>query len=145
MFEPLLMTHWSLTLLMTGIIWFVQIVHYPLFRTIPPASFVRYEREHVRRTGWIVAPTMLLELLTGCLLVLFWWQRPETSRLVAAMGLLGIIWLSTFLIQVPLHGRLSRAFDQEAVDRLARSNWIRTSAWSLRVLILLPTVLEQLT
>lgn len=38
MFEPLLMTHWSLTLLMTGIIWFVQIVHYPLFRTIPPAS-----------------------------------------------------------------------------------------------------------
>ena len=51
------------------------------------------------------------------------------------MGLLAVIWLSTALIQVPLHQRLGGGFDAEVHSRLVTSNWIRTVAWTLRGLL----------
>ena len=59
------------TAMMTGIIWFVQIVHYPLFTQIPKEGFTRYEQSHTVRTGWVVAPLMLLELGSALLLLIY--------------------------------------------------------------------------
>ncbi len=133
------------TAMMTGIIWFVQIVHYPLFTKIPKEGFTRYEQAHTVRTGWVVAPLMLLELGTALLLLFY---RPEglakplsTSPIyLAALGCLILIWLSTFLVQVPLHGVLEKQSDHRAMLLLDRTNWIRTILWSLRLglLSLLP-------
>jgi hypothetical protein len=50
----------------------------------------------------------------------------------AGLGLLLIIWASTFLLQVPMHRKLGVGFDAEAWRFLVRSNWVRTLAWSLR-------------
>lgn len=134
------------TSMMTGIIWFVQVVHYPLFTKIPAAGFTGYERAHTVRTGWVVAPLMLLELGTAIyLLIPLGPARPDglptiaTSPLyLAALGCLILIWLSTFLIQVPLHGILEKAPDQGAMRWLDRTNWIRTILWTLRLGLLLP-------
>ena len=60
-----LLAHVAATAAMTGLIWFVQLVHYPLFARVGVADFTAYEREHVRRTGLLVAPLMLLEALTA--------------------------------------------------------------------------------
>jgi hypothetical protein len=46
--------------------------------------------------------------------------------------LVAVIWLSTALLQVPAHGRLSAGFDAETGGFLVATNWIRTIAWSLR-------------
>jgi hypothetical protein len=51
---------------------------------------------------------------------------------VAGAVLLAAIWLSTFAMQVPLHGQLAQGFDEAAHTALVRSNWIRTIGWSLR-------------
>ena len=127
------------TAMMTGIIWFVQIVHYPLFTKIPKEGFTRYEQAHTVRTGWVVAPLMVLELGTA-LLLLFYRPLSTSPIYLAALGCLILIWLSTFLVQVPLHGVLEKQSDHRAMLILDRTNWIRTILWSLRLglLALLP-------
>ena len=129
------------TAMMTGIIWFVQIVHYPLFTKIPKEGFTRYEQAHTVRTGWVVAPLMVLELGTA-LLLLFYRPLSTSPIYLAALGCLILIWLSTFLVQVPLHGVLEKQSDHRAMLLLDRTNWIRTILWSLRLglLALLPAV-----
>jgi hypothetical protein len=125
------------TLFMAGVIWFVQLVHYPLFARVDRAGFADYEIEHARRTGWVVAPVMLLELGTGALLLAV---RPAGLPLgvaVAGFTLLGVIFLSTFLLQVPLHRSLSGGFLEITHRRLVRTNWLRTAAWTVRAGLLL--------
>ena len=128
----LLLVHLATTLAMVGLIWFVQIVHYPLFGLVGWDCFANYERSHQRRTTSIVAPLMLTEATTAILLVLF---RPAgTSAAVALFGvlLIGVVWASTFFWQVPAHQRLLETFDASTHQRLVRSNWVRTIAWTAR-------------
>jgi hypothetical protein len=130
--ESLLGMHAVSTLLMTGLIWTVQVVHYPLFARVGEAAFRDYEREHMRRITWLVAPLMILEAGSAAVLVLVLdapWQR---GLAIAGLALLLVIWASTAFLQVPCHTRLSRAFDSVTVRRLVGTNWIRTAAWSLR-------------
>ncbi len=129
----LLLAHAAATLGMTGLIWFVQIVHYPLFAAIAPEGFAAYERANVRRTSLVVVPLMLVEALAAATLALV---DPEPLT-VAGVVLLGVVWASTLFLQAPQHGRLERGFDATAHARLVRSNWIRTLAWSGRAAIAL--------
>ena len=121
------------TAMMTGIIWFVQIVHYPLFGKIPPEGFVAYERSHTVRTGWVVAPLMLLELATAVWLLVAGVPPAGEYAYLAAFGSLLLIWASTFLIQVPLHGILEHRHDHRAVQLLSLTNWIRSLLWTIRL------------
>jgi len=124
----LLAAHVVVTLFMTGLIWFVQVVHYPLFALVGKADFAAYERLHARRTGWVVGGPMLLELALALALA---WSHGGAAAW-CGLGLLGIVWLSTGTLQVPMHRRLEHGFDQVFHRRLVRSNWVRTIAWSLR-------------
>lgn len=132
----LLLVHVAATLVMTGLIWFVQIVHYPLFAAVPAGAFPGYEARHSRRTTWVVAPPMLAEAATATLLVLL---RPEALT-IAGLVLVGVIWASTALIQVPCHARLERGFDARVHRRLVTTNWLRTAAWTSRAVIALALV-----
>ena len=124
--------HAGATLFMTGVIWFVQVVHYPLFARTGAAGFADYERDHARRTGWVVGPAMMLELLLALALA----ARGGMAAW-AGLALLAVIWLSTALVQVPLHRRLQGGFDAAAHRRLVRTNWLRTAAWTLRAALAL--------
>lgn len=129
--------HLAATLFMTGLIWFVQIVHYPLLDRIDPPGIPRYEQAHTRRTRWLVGPPMFIEIVTGLLLVGF---RPlGVSDLAVSAGilLLLVIGVSTQFLQIPCHEELSRRFDPTVYRRLVRTNWIRTIAWSLRSLLVM--------
>ena len=134
----LLLIQFAATAMMTGIIWFVQVVHYPLFTKIPEEGFVRYEQAHTVRTGWVVAPLMLLELGTAVAPLLSWGAgggSPLSSSplYMAALGCLILIWISTFLLQVPLHAILEKRHDHRAMLLLSSTNWIRTILWSVRL------------
>lgn len=128
---------------LTGLIWTVQLVHYPLFERVGRFSFERYHREHVRRMGWIAAPVMLLELFSAAGL---YWQTPagvSEGFVELSLYLLAIIWVSTFAVQVPFHARLERGFTETYHRALVGTNWVRTAAWSARSLLLL-TMFAQL-
>jgi hypothetical protein len=126
------LTNLASTLLMAGVIWIVQVVHYPLFARVGASGFAAYEAEHASRITYVVGPLMVVELATSVLLL---WARP--ARMPVAAVLLGIalvatVWVSTFLVQVPLHATLSRGFDGKAHATLVVTNWVRTAAWTAR-------------
>lgn len=131
------LVHLAATLFMTGLIWFVQIVHYPLFAAVGGSAFSGYQQKHVRRTGWVVGPPMLVEAATATALLVQPAAALPFSWAGANAALLGVIWLSTWLGQVPQHDRLLSGFLAEPHRKLVFGNWIRTFAWSVRSLLLI--------
>jgi len=132
--------HVATTFYMVGLIWFVQRVHYPLLAGVGLQDFPAYERSHVSRTCPVVGPPMLIEAATALALVAV--PAPSIPQVLPwlGVGLLAIVWLSTALLQVPRHRELSAGFDAFAHRRLVVTNWIRTTAWSLRGLLVLAMV-----
>jgi hypothetical protein len=92
--------------------------------------------DHQKRISRVVGPSMVAGAVTALILL---FDRPATmsglSAWVAA-GLLGVALLSTVLIRVPLHIRLAEHHDADAVRRLIVSNWVRTTAWTARGVVL---------
>ena len=120
---------------LTGLIWIVQVVHYPLFASVGREGFGSYESAHARLITLVVGPAMLAELAAALVLA---FVRPSAVPAWAAwtgLGLVAAIWLSTFLVQVPLHGTLAGGFDAEAHARLVATNWFRTAAWTARAVL----------
>ena len=137
----LVVVHVAATLLMTGVIWMVQVVHYPLFAKVGASTFALYQADHMRLITYVVFPLMMLELVTALLLV---WVQPfgiPVWQWYTGLALLAIIWLSTAFLQVPLHNILTLGFEAEAHRRLVTTNWVRTVAWSTRSLLMLDIVL----
>lgn len=125
------------TLYMTGLIWFVQVVHYPLFRGVGETEFTAYAQSHVRLTGWVVGPMMLVEAATTVALLVY---RPAAigfGSAAAGAVILAIIWASTAFWQVPRHQRLGGGFDPSAHTSLVVTNWLRTIGWSARAVLVL--------
>jgi len=126
--------HACATLCLTGLIWFVQVNHYPLFKNVAEANadaWTGYEEAHQARTTVIVTPLMFAELGTAG-----WFAFTRTGPLtIAGTALIAIIWLQTFAIAVPIHAALGRAFDSKLHARLVWTNWIRTVGWSARGVI----------
>lgn len=124
----LLVVHAAATWAMTGLIWFVQVVHYPLFSAVGADSFSRYHGAHTARTTLVVAPVMLVEALSALWIAS---DRPGPAAW-AGLALLGVVWLATFGLSVPRHDVLSGGFDASAAQGLVATNWVRTAAWTAR-------------
>ncbi|WP_372370061.1 hypothetical protein [Candidatus Uabimicrobium sp. HlEnr_7] len=129
------MAEFVCTFYMLGLIWFVQIVHYPLLSKVGKSDFAVYEKAHVDLTAYAVIAVMLIEL--GCAFLLFW-QKPQWLPLWSlwlGCGMLGLIWLSTFFLQVPQHNILLNGYNAQAQKYLTMTNWLRTFGWSVRAAI----------
>ena len=117
---------------MVGVIWFVQVVHYPLLAVVPAESAASVAVEHQRRTGWVVGAPMALEgVTTLALLVLIpegvAWFVPWLAGIPLAIALGATIFLS-----VPRHERMAREPDAQVGKELVSTNWVRTIAWTVR-------------
>lgn len=117
------------TLILNGLIWTIQLVHYPLFARVGAEHFVDYEREHCQRISWLVGPLMVAELASAIALS----QLRPGPLTQLGLGLVVGIWIYTGVLFGPLHGRLSQRQDRGDLDRLVRLNWGRTLAWTLRI------------
>ncbi len=128
--------HLLCTHAMIGLIWFVQVVHYPMFDGVGEKQFSDYQVRHMRLTTYVVSPFMIGEFIT-----LFWlFSVPEfynNQLFLVSAGLLILIWVSTAILQVPCHNHLLKNFDYFVHRKLVNSNWIRTLAWSLRGIVLI--------
>lgn len=128
----ILLVQAAATWAMTGIIWFVQLVQYPSFAQVDAASFRSFHAFHSAAISPIVAPLMIVEAFSA--LAALWRPLPAqtNAQVWLGIGLVLLIWASTFLLQVPAHNRLGSGFDHETWRTLVSSNWIRTVAWSAR-------------
>lgn len=120
---------------MVGLIWMVQVVHYPLFSRVGEVGFADYEAGHTRRIGRLLVVPAGAEVVTAAILPV---ARPDGVPLwstLLAGALLAVIWVMTALVFAPLHGRLAERFDQALIGRLVAANWWRTAAWTARGVI----------
>jgi hypothetical protein len=125
--------------MMTGLIWLVQVVHYPSFHHIDQTQFRQFSTFHTQNITYIVMPLMAVELLSSLVLVI---RNPDPFNL-SMIALLAIIWLSTAFISVPCHNQLAHGYNAEVVDHLIRTNWIRTIAWTIKSALLVWTLFKQ--
>lgn len=127
--------HATVTAFLAGLIWVVQLVHYPLFDRVEAGAFPSFHAAHSRRISLIVVPAMALEALLALLLVLRPTAGVSPGLAVAGLLLVAVNALSTAFLQVPLHRRLATGFDPAAHRALVRTNVVRTIAWSARLAI----------
>ena len=125
--------HIIVTAMLVSIIWIIQVLHYPTFRYIESNIESEFHRFHTRSISFIVGPLMVIELLMASINLYIDLEVVSTILFVIVI----IIWLSTFLIQVPIHNKLSSNYDQSLVNRLIKTNWIRTSCWTTKFLIMI--------
>ena len=131
-FRLLLLFNFAAAAYLTGLIWTVQVVHYPSFGLVPKEAWAVFHSAHTRRMSYVVLAPMVLELgLAG------WLAWAGRTSLPAGAGwwslaLVVFVWAVTFLISVPFHNRLEVGYDYVAIDGLTRTNWLRTVAWTVR-------------
>ncbi len=124
------------TIYMTGVVWFVQIVQYPMMGRIPADMFVDYENEYTSRMGLVVAAPMLIEMATAfAMLFLLPTGMPRSAAWVG-FALMLVVAGVTFAWFVPAHATLSQGFDADLHRRLVSYNWVRTIGWTTRAVLL---------
>lgn len=132
MAEAILLANAAATLFMTGVIWFVQVVHYPLFDGVGAEGYIDYQARHVKTTSFVVLPAMMVEMVTAIAIVAV--PLPGVASWLGWTGLLllGAVWAVTFGLSVPCHRKLEKGFDVAVHRSLVASNRARTLCWSLR-------------
>ena len=132
MINSILLANFVATCLMTGVIWFVQWVHYPLLAKVPVDRAVETAIDHQRRTGQVLAIPMAVEGFTTLGLLII---RPESVPIFwpwFGAVLLAVALGSTVFVSVPLHAKMATNPTADVGRRLVVTNWPRTIAWSLR-------------
>jgi hypothetical protein len=128
----LLLVHAFATTALAGLIWTIQVVHYPLFSRVGLAEFSKFHHDHSFRITLIVGPLMAVEGITTLWLLA---RRPAGVSPLLTWGaavVLAVVHLGTVALSVPAHNRLSRGFTTSAYERLVNTNWVRTVGWSAR-------------
>jgi hypothetical protein len=130
--DAVLVINLSATLFLTGLAWFLQVVHLPMLLRADKRGFALYAKtQRVRNTALMAGP-MLIELITAIWLAVDTPHGLSRENLILAAALVAIIWLETFAFIVPLNSRLIQGFDEAAIRALIRRNWIRTIFWTVR-------------
>ena len=135
MINLILLANFVATCLMTGVIWFVQWVHYPLLAKVPVDRAVETAINHQRRTGQVLAIPMAVEGFTTLGLLII---RPESVPIFwpwFGAVLLAVALGSTVFVSVPLHAKMATNPTADVGQRLVVTNWPRTIAWSLRAVV----------
>ena len=124
--------------IMVGVIWMVQLVHYPLMAHTGPLHSAPYQQLHVRKMATLVVPIMLTEAAAAVALCL------ATSSTAAwqSLFLLGLIWTVTGLMSVPAHDKLVERFSDSAHKALLHSNLLRSLLWSMKGLLAVQMVIH---
>ena len=136
--------HLVATSIMIGVIWVIQLVHYPSFHYIDRSRYELFQDFHMRNISWIVFPLMSVELITGILLI----QSPTfgypNKLFFISMVLLVLIWFLTATLFISIHKNLSKGFNKDIINKLVNLNWLRTILWSLRMAFIFGFIFDSL-
>ena len=121
--------HFFSTFWMLVVIWFVQVLHCPIFLAVPKEARVNFAHHHQTGISFLVMPAMLIELFS---LVLLWSQFSANINFYICTISLIIIWISTFILQVPCHNSLLINPTDRVINKLVSTNWIRTTFWTIK-------------
>jgi hypothetical protein len=122
-----LVASWALV----GLIWTIQLVHYPSFSFVAEDQFLEFHRHHTRSITWVVMPLMLVELALAFYLAAdYQWGWQWLSLLIIVL----LLWALTFFFAVPLHNQLGLGKNEIIIQKLVSANWPRTILWTIKAL-----------
>lgn len=124
--------HALFTVAMFGLMWTVQTVVYPQFRSVPAADFASYAADHNQR---IVTALLLLAPAEVIFAAWLWLDTPAPINrgiVFLAGALLAAGWIATALYYGPLHGKFQGVYDPDRINELISTNWLRTTIWTVR-------------
>ena len=136
MIKKIRTTDLIITAILVGLIWTIQVVHYPTFNFIDEGNYKNFQVFHMNAITPLVAPLMILEMLLFSLSIKFHFYEKKIYYLIFFF-LLSSIWLCTALVSVPLHNSLMQGKDPTAIAKLISTNWIRTICWSLKLILMI--------
>ena len=119
------------TMLMVGMIWTIQLLHYELFPLVGDDAWQTYEKAHVDKIGDILAGPWLIEGLCVLVLLLAANKRFRILAFVNAFLMLFIL-IDTTAFSTPAHGVLLDGWDQQTYDELMVVNLIRALLWTAK-------------
>ena len=133
----LFMIHLVSTSFMVGVIWIVQLVHYPTFLFIDEQKSNDFQKFHMSRISYIVMPAMTTELFSGIYIYIYPNMAIYSTLFLLALTILIINWVITALVFVKMHNKLLINYKIEIISLLVKWNWLRTLLWSVRLILLL--------
>ena len=136
MISTVLLGNLCASVLMTGIVSFIQFVQYPLLNHISSFDFTCYFKKYISRITWFVYPVMILEI--GFALWLSFLPVQSTLQLPILISyiLLAMVTMNSFLIQTPLIQKMRFSFDKVILSKILFYNRIRIITSALRTLLL---------
>lgn len=138
------LVHLLFAAFMTGVAWFVQLVHYPTLAQLNKEQYERYNELHLKPTTFITFPTMLFELISGAWILLD--DAPDNLFIwfTINLAMILIIWVSTMVVQVPLHFKIAGDPSKKSVRKLIRSNWLRTILWTSKLILIASVFISEI-
>ena len=116
------LAHIGTTLYLVGVIWLVQLLVYPSMANVGADGYTAYHNLHTSRITPVVAPAMIVELLTAIYFAFAPVEKIDSRYFWLGLILVLIIWASTLFVQVPLHEKLAQDFDGDVQKRLVLTN-----------------------
>lgn len=129
--DSILLLNVYITIFMFSVILMTQIVSYPLLKNVDNVIFMKYHTFYVSKIFIIVAPAMMFEFILSFYILYFF----KSFDVIINFLTVALIFLSTILIQVPIHEKLKHAKDNFLIQRLINTNWIRTILWGIKLVI----------
>ncbi len=118
---------------MSGLIWVMQVLHYPFFAKIRESEFANAHSSHTHRIIYLVGPPMFIEVITAIILI-----RDTDEPILFVINFIMIIFIlmNTIFFSIPIHNGLRLIQDFKKIELLVLTNWPRTILWSLRLILL---------
>jgi hypothetical protein len=136
--QLLLGSNLILCAILTGLIWTIQVVHYPSFLGVGSEYFASWHQKHMSSITFLVGPLMLLEAGAALVILNYYSNFSPSWLLLISSGLVLFVFLNTFFFAVPLHDQLVKyGYNEKVIHRLIQTNWCRTIAWTLRLGVLI--------
>ena len=118
---------------MVGISLITHFVTYPSFKLIKSSIFSEFHKSYTNKMLLIVAPVMILELISSILLVIFDVSDKDTET--GLLITLILIWFLTFFAIVPIHNKLAVNYTKDLNQKLIKYNGFRTALWIIKLIL----------
>ena len=118
---------------MVGVSLITHFVTYPSFKLIKSSIFSDFHKSYSNKMLFIVAPVMILELISSLLLVIF--DISDNNTGIVLLITLMLIWSLTFFTIVPIHNKLTVNYNKDLNQKLIKYNGLRTMLWIIKLIL----------
>ena len=132
-FDDLIIAHFTSTSIMVGVIWVIQLVHYPSFKYVKDSDYIIFQKKHMSNISYIVFPVMITELITS---LLIFFSGEKSFFFMLSLICLSMIWVITGVLFTKFHSILQKGKDLKMIEKMIKANWIRTLLWTLRIIMI---------